>query len=365
MLEKSFRSRTPVRDRDQRAGGWSCTGCMTYGLSRAVTFLAVSLIAVAMPWLLGPGLAIGAGSNSAASNGAVSKEEFLAEYGPAAARLEEFYSNLRLSARVANSGWPQEARNIQQEIVIRGGRGSLRLDRTTSQGDRPGTAVWVAAPTRSFNVFARPGQSSYALEDLGTRSAVAVEGMRLRCPLTAAPYGILEDRIADFIKFDDLTLTRLERTTDEQGAALAKLHYERHDELDGQPTEQYGWLAFYPDRCWALHEYSFGAKDLNYTRIRALLDYAGDEEGVPLLKRAEYWYESGPPPRKRSLVQMFEVTELVPGPVPEKEFSLAAFGLPDIEQAAPSGMPYLIVFLGILALVAGILLGRWALARRA
>ena len=39
------------------------------------------LIAVAMPWLLGPGLAIGAGSN-----GAVSKEEFLAEYGLAGER---------------------------------------------------------------------------------------------------------------------------------------------------------------------------------------------------------------------------------------------------------------------------------------
>jgi hypothetical protein len=320
----------------------------------------VSLIAVALPLLFGAGFATGAVSNEA-----VSKEEFLAEYAPAAARLEEFYSNLRLGARVANSGWPQEARNIQQEIVIRGGHGSLRLDRTTSEGERPGTAVWVAAPTRSFNVFARPGQSSYAMEDLGTRSAVAVAGMRLRCPLTAAPYGILEDRITDFIKFDDLTVTRLERTTDEQGAALAKLHYERHGEDDGQRYEQYGWLAFYPDRCWALREYSFGAKDPNKTRIRARLDYAGDKDGVPLLKRAEYWYESGPPPRKRSLVQTFEVTELVPGPVPEKEFSLAAFGLPDIEQAAPSGLPYLVVFLGILTLVAGILLRRWLVARRA
>ncbi|MBX9788905.1 MAG: hypothetical protein K2Y37_08300 [Pirellulales bacterium] len=322
---------------------------------RRVLPRAGGLIAVALPLALGPSFAAGA----------VSKEEFLAQYEPDAARLQEFYGNVRLSARVANSGWPQEAHNIQQEIVLRGGRGSLRLDRTTSQGERPGTAAWVATPTRSFAAFARPGQSSYSLEDLSGQYAGAVAGMRLRCPLTAAPYGILEDRITDFIRFEDLTVTRLERTTDEQGAALAKLHYERHSEDDGQRYEQYGWLSFYPDRCWALREYSFGAKDPNKTRIRALLDYAGDQEGVPLLKRAEYWYESGPPPRKRSLVQTFEVTELVPGPVPEKEFTLAAFGLPEVEQAAPSKLPYVIVFLGLLALVAGIMLRRRVLARRA
>ena len=355
-LCSSLRSRTPVRDRDQRARGLSCTGCMTYGLlSRAG-----GLIAVALPWLLGPGLAIGA-----VSNAAVSKEEFLAEYGPAAARLDEFYSNLRVSAVLTKAAWPDAAGNIGEEVVIRGGRGSLRLDRTTSQGQRPGTAVWVATPARSFDAFARPGQSSYALEDLSSSYNDAVEGMRLRCPLTAAPYGFLNIRITDLIKFDDLTVTRLERTTDEQGAALVKLHYEEHFEVDGKPADRYGWLTFYPDRCWALREHSWGTKDPNERRIRTLLDYAGDEEGVPLLKRAEYWDERGPPPLKRFLVQTFEVTELVPGPVPAKEFSLAAFGLPDIEQGAPSGMPYLIVFFGLLALVAGILLRRWVVARRA
>jgi hypothetical protein len=335
-----------------------------------VLFRGGVLIAVAMPWLLGPGFATGAVSNAAVSNGAVptgavSKEEFLAEYGPAAARLQEFYSNLRLSAVLTNTAWPNAASNIQEEVVFRGGRGSLRLDRTTSQGRRPGTAVSVATPARSFDVFARPGQSSYALEDLSARYADTVEGMRLWYPLMAAPYGFLDGRIIDLIKFDELTITRLERTTDEQGAALATLHYERHRKVKGKPAASYGWLTFYPDRCWALREHSWGTKDPNERRIRTLLDYAGDEEDVPLLKRAEYWDERGPPPRKRSLVQTFEVTELVPGPVPANEFSLAAFGLPDIEQAAPSGLPYLIVFLGILALVAGILLGRWALARRA
>jgi len=88
-------------------------------------------------------------------------------------------------------------------------------------------------------------------------------------------------------------------------------------------------LVFYRDKSWALKEAHLGVvslaepDDANYF---CRYEYEGMHDGVPLLKRAEYWREVGPE-RTRRRVESYQVVKIKPGPVNEEEFSLASLGL--------------------------------------
>lgn len=89
-----------------------------------------------------------------------------------------------------------------------------------------------------------------------------------------------------------------------------------------------GSFIFLRDRAWAIKEYSWGDADPMAPEVvrNARYDYEGDHEGVPLLKRVEYWEERGPD-RKRLANEVFEVQRIQVGPVPEEEFTLESIGL--------------------------------------
>lgn len=93
-----------------------------------------------------------------------------------------------------------------------------------------------------------------------------------------------------------------------------------------------GWrssFVFHRDRAWALKEYTWGDAEPDAPSaevFRARYEYAGDYQGVPLLKRVEYWRELGPD-RKRLANEVFEVQRIQVGPVPDEEFTLESIGL--------------------------------------
>ncbi len=114
---------------------------------------------------------------------------------------------------------------------------------------------------------------------------------------------------------------------------------------DGEETVSLTWRAvgkdspasfswrfvFYRNRAWALKEYSVGPADRQEssgraTVERARFEYEGLHDGVPLLKRAEYWSEILSDSR-RGDQRVYEVRSIVPGPVRESEFDLDALGI--------------------------------------
>ncbi len=94
--------------------------------------------------------------------------------------------------------------------------------------------------------------------------------------------------------------------------------------------EWLGRFVFLRDRAWALKEYECGiidrGKGARLSRLRkARCEYEGMYQGVPLLKRVEYSIEDADP----RIVdrEVYEVRSIVPGPVPEREFTLEALGI--------------------------------------
>jgi hypothetical protein len=64
-------------------------------------------------------------------------------------------------------------------------------------------------------------------------------------------------------------------------------------------------------------------------------------------------------------VKEVDVDKVVPGPVPESEFTLAAFGLGDAEPGRIRPFWILLNVAGILLIVAAIVVRRWANRKRA
>ena len=282
--------------------------------------------------------------SSRADANAARKSEFLAKYRPFQERLEKFYGTLRFEATAREENFPN-AVDATHKLVFRATEGRFRVDRVTDRDGHFDQQVRVATPAQSFRLCSTSRQGAYGVESIGANFSEAIENMRLKNPLISAPYGIFEITIAHFLENPDLTITAIDDDS-ASGEQLTKVSYERHSTIDNQRMQQYGWLTFYPNRCWAFHEYSIGAKEPTGTRLRAVVDYNGERDGVPLLTKAEYWYESGAE-RKRSLAQTFDVSRIVPGAVDESEFTLSAFNLPEVGRQKSYFGWYVVIVIAI------------------
>ncbi|MBX9788907.1 MAG: hypothetical protein K2Y37_08315 [Pirellulales bacterium] len=281
-------------------------------------------------------------SSRADANGA-RKSEFLAKYRPFQERLEKFYGTLQIEATARQEDFPS-AVDATHKLVFRATDGRFRVDRVTDRDGHSDQLVRVATPARSFGLHSTSRQGAYAVEWISAKSSEAIENMRLTNPLISAPYGIFEVTIAQFLEMPDLTITSIDDDS-ASGELLTTVSYERHS-TDDKRMQQYGWLTFYPNRCWAFHKYSIGAKDPTGTRLRAVVDYNGERDGIPLLSKAQYWYESGAE-RKRSLVQTFDVSRIAPGAVDESEFTLSAFNLPEVGRQKSYFGWYVVIVIAI------------------
>ncbi len=90
------------------------------------------------------------------------------------------------------------------------------------------------------------------------------------------------------------------------------------------------------------------------------ITHEGAVQGVPLLKHIHLTSEEGSGPSGEGT--SIKVLELTPGPVPEEEFTLAAFGLTDagLQATVPPWFYYQLI--ALLAAAAAFVL--WRLARR-
>jgi hypothetical protein len=89
------------------------------------------------------------------------------------------------------------------------------------------------------------------------------------------------------------------------------------------------WLILSPDEGWSVRAIGVGS-DEDRQAPRIVIDYRGEHEGLPLPSRISF-IQPGRHVRKDLEIERFET-----GPVPEDEFELPAYGLPNIEQSPKS-----------------------------
>jgi hypothetical protein len=98
----------------------------------------------------------------------------------------------------------------------------------------------------------------------------------------------------------------------------------------GRLSPHEGWILVAPEKSWAIREYriSSGRKDGRDVIWAGKVEYGRSVDGVPIPKRALYTIPISQGQGVRVDECIFE--EFVPGPTPREEFTLAAFGLPEL-----------------------------------
>ena len=304
---------------------------------------------------------IGAVCHAADARSVSLKSEFLQKYEPAMVRLQDLYGHVEIDATMEHSvgrGEQPETYHLRYRS-----NGSLkRLDiveqRDGVQNERSG----VIGSQAAFEVT-KQGPEEYFVSGIESNRRQALQEMQRKCPVFSAPYSLFDGTVQDFIRFDDLAVTDF-KTHHDGDEELATLSYERHLVADGHKIDNYGSFTFLPAKCWALRRYSIGSKDPNVHRMRAEIGYEGAVVDIPLLKRAEYWDESGPN-HDRTSVRVITIKNLERHSSPAKDFTLREFGLPDVlsGETKRNYVPYVVVAAGIIVVFVGVLVRRRAAHR--
>lgn len=127
--------------------------------------------------------------------------------------------------------------------------------------------------------------------------------------------------------FEGYRITKV--TVDQEvDAELVSFHVSGKSKLrNGRESEHK--FVFDRSKGWVLAAYRLGfaqiASDDEYVR-HAEFEYSGTSDGIGLLSGARYWIAVGPQGEEQT-EREFEVVEVVPGPVPLREFSPEAIGI--------------------------------------
>jgi len=283
-----------------------------------------------------------------------SKEELLAAYEPAAERLKRFYTNLYIAADITKSNWVYLPRKPSDESVEFRANGRLiRSDRVIQAGAHPDTIVQVGAAERGFVVSKRSDARRFVLDSWHANPDVTVESSRLFNPLPFAPYCILEVTIPDLLKRGGVRLTDTQEVKKE-GELLLKATFHETFKREGRVFHTSFWFLFAPERSWACRGYRYGTVNPECAEI----EYEAEVDGIPLVKSALYWKEDK---GKRVNMTRAKVTRLIPGPVPEDQFTLEAFGIAEPQERAGRAWKYAVA--GALLLMVALVLGFWRSGR--
>jgi hypothetical protein len=133
----------------------------------------------------------------------------------------------------------------------------------------------------------------------------------------------------------------------------------------GEPSPQYdGWILVAPEKKWALREYELGPSTL---ALRGHVEYGDIEDGFPVPKRVVI-EAMDPRSREPYYIHEFTFEDLRLVDTPDREFTLAAFGLPELAQPGSSrhGSRIALWWLGaaLASLVAAIVLKYYSVISR-
>ncbi len=263
---------------------------------------------------------------SSASAQPIDKQALVAEIRRGAAPMEDLYLNSVIEAQITERDWPSNPGTRTRRVTFRGAAGNLRVDYDRLSEDSEKKTAFVTRPDVSFDVGSGASSDRYLLKSVSSQYDSSLQGLRLGGgALGLLPFSMYELSLVDFLALDDLTIVGLEDEM-EQGTTRRTIRFQREGKLaDGKHFHASGFLAFWPERCWALREFASGKNVL----VRGRFDYSEQRGDIPLLAAAEFWNENRET-QERWDVRSIEVTRFDTKAPPESDFSFAAFGLPEL-----------------------------------
>ncbi len=279
----------------------------------------------------------------------VDPEKFISQYRPALSKLEQFYSQSRCRG-VEIVKYSLGGRTIEFEFAVNGDRYRLvRALKEFRRTDEVGiTTAVVADPRLSFDLQRVPSRNDFAVQWVGISAGEMhkkrVEKIRWRAQFAFAAFSVCDVPITELQKWEGFSIQNVV-PVQRDGHDLLKVSF--------MSTSPYGlsyggWFAVCPHCAWAVHEYEVrqhkpGVDDATKPMVgRGHVEYWPADRDIPLVRRVELNWS-----RDNQVAQQFECnfTEFRHEVVPEEEFTLAAFGIPQPEPLV--GVPPL-AFWGLL-----------------
>lgn len=322
------------------------------------------------------GVAVLAFSASARADDAALRRRFQNEYSAAVLKVREVYSHLTLKATWSlppgSSGSP-----LVVDVDWAAAGEKLRVVRKPIEShkdenrDYAVAAASVASPRLSFRLEpATEADAPYpwTIENLSTReSRLASILLAFRGPF--APFMIYDETVLGqmegikgfrIVSFDWIT---------ENGERLAKMQFQYPGPEVSNLTWS-GWYLFAPDSSWVLHGYRYGAwegtasEDSPPVARQCAIRYRGWHDGVPLLEEVQYWIDDETATDRKEL-ETWSFRDVRITDVPDREFTLAAFGLPDDAEAVdPTNRAWMLFAGGAILFLAGCGVSLWRARRR-
>jgi hypothetical protein len=304
------------------------------------------------------------------------RKRFESEYPQAARRVQDAYSRARIRATWTLPA-PREGTVPLVSEVEFAGKGQLlrtvqtpqRVDPSENRSFGTRTAL-VANPKLSFRLTpADAGQSSEwsvasidSLEDRQARTHMDYRGL-------FAPFLENDSTIEETMRQPGFEITSFETIT-ENDKSLARIWWRaRPDAVQG--TVAQGWFLFDPAGSWVLRGYRFGRVAMDYpastdtpSAQHAIHSYEGSHEGIPILKTAVFKLESPQRPKGEQTEERWDIIAIEFTEVPDEEFTLTSFGLPDLGEKRNSGaLIYALLTTGICLVLLSLFVAWWSRKR--
>jgi len=289
------------------------------------------------------------------------KKEFLAAYEPGVQPLLDFYENVRIRFRRTVTVFDKSGKSsisiMENQYLARAPL--FRLD--TMEEDSSQRSITAAPSGFCYSVYKPPGRNRFQLGWVMTDYDYRMESIRQYSDIPFRLFSTIYNWAISEAVRQPLYRVKAFRYEEAGGEKLARLEFEWLS--DGSERSLHGSLVFAPGDCWALREHRIEGNTEGWVAVRRI-DYEGKHGRVPLVKRLTSWVEDrdGNQIWTDTSRVLVEVLEIVPGPIPEEEFTLRAFGLTDAGLQATVPPWYYFQLVAVLALLAALVF--WRLSKR-
>jgi hypothetical protein len=289
--------------------------------------------------------------------GTMTQQEFFAQYEPAVEKLRRFYTHMTLEATVTKRAVETNKPVIErQRIVVQTDGDKMRVETFVPSGaGGESVRVSVASPGSSFGARREPGQERFVLYFLSSDGDDNLKKLDSRHYYVFAPFR--ENMLLNKFRAKGTRITSIEQE-ERNGEVLVKVAYDCDIHYDNKSSTFSGYDVLSKTMCWALRESVAGEGEVQQ---RAVIEYDGVIDGVPLLKSAEYWRQRGD--RRVNIVRC-EVTEIVPDVAPAEMFEVSSV-VPDLRQERKSFYWLLLIAGGVVLIAIAVVVARFAAHRRA
>ena len=287
------------------------------------------------------------------------RRRVLSEYPPALAVLETAYAGFRAEARVkshTNIGLPSERRSsTQTNYAMTGERMRIITDGWADPATEPANSSAVkhpdtvvsCTPSLAFKLTRSASGSPYIISYAGDKVASYRNSLGAELGKTGrAATHLLAIELSRFMKLKGFSITDVRAAEADDGRKLIEVAFnfdKQGPQSAGSASVKRGTFLLSPDEGWVVRGYELKfTQPFGWYNHVGRIEYDSGPGSVPVPRRvlAQDVVEildpsKANPKRNKPGVrneEVIEFTRFALGPVPDGEFELAAFGLPDVTR---------------------------------